>query len=335
MPLINDIQRFDSGSGTLATTPEGNLSRNVQLRFLVHSQAGYQEAETKGGELAKQFYSGHKRTDLRCNSVGAGWYEIEATYENAAILQRTNNLARVEQTPDGFDMVAGGLSFDTTGATERVYQAWTDSPNATAYQSAYTLDGQGGLSPDHWDTHGALNVNENSVQGADITVPAFQFSETWSIPSEYLFGRTPSSSQTPYIKTLYDMTGTVNLRKWRIFEPGELLFMGARGDVQPGAAMVVVTFQFSARANRSNFTVGNIQVASKAGWDLLWVEYAAKEEQSKLLRFPKLVFVDRLYERKDFSLLQLGTAWKRIYLRPNTANTGAFVHPLDPKEAEL
>jgi hypothetical protein len=334
MPLKNDIERFDTGSGTLSTTPEGNLSRTVRLRFLVHSADGYRSAETKGESLAAQFYSGHRRADLSCNAVGNGWYEIEATYENAAILQATNNLTRVEQTPDGWDMVAGGMSFDTTGGTERIYQAWTDSPNPTAYQNAYTLDGQGAFSNDFWNTHGALNVNENSVQGADVTVPAFQFSETWSIPSEYLFGRTPASPQTPYIKTLYDMTGKVNLKTWRIFEPGELLFLGARGDVQPGAAMVVVTFQFSARANRTNFNVGDIAVASKDGWDLLWAEYAAKEERSKILRFPKIVFVDRLYERKDFTQLQIGTAWKRIYLRPNANKNGDFIHPLNNQQVE-
>lgn len=332
--LNNDIQLFDTGSGTLSTTPDGNLSRNVQLRFLVHSLAGYSAAETKGVQLAAQFYSGHRRTDLRCNPLGNGWYEIEASYENTAILQKTGNLTRVAQTPDGFDMVPGGISFDTTGATERVYQAWTDSPNATAYQSVFTQDNAGGLSPDYWDTKGALNVNENSVQGADITVPAFQFSETWSIPSEFLFGRTPASPQKPYIKTLYELTGTVNEKPWRIFEKGELLFLGARGDVQPGAAMVPVTFSFSARANRSNFTVGTISVTEKAGWDLLWVEYAAMEDQSKILRFPKVVFVDRLYPRVNFDQLQIGNAWRRVYLRPNKSSTSDFVHPLNNAEVE-
>lgn len=332
--LNNDIQLFDTGAGTLSTTPEGNLSRTVTLRFLVHSMKGYEDAEDKGTKLASQHYSGHRRSDLRCTPLGNGWYEIEATYENAAILQATANLTRVAMTPDGWDMIPGGISFDTTGATERVYQAWSDSGSPTAYQSVSTADGLGESSPDFWNTKGALNVNENTVQGADITVPAFQFSEVWSVPSEYLFGRTKASPKTPYIETLYNLTGTVNLKPWRIFEAGELLFLGARGDVQPGAAMVAVTFSFSARSNRENFKVGDIKVQKKDGWDLLWIEYAAMENASKILRFPKIVFIDRLYERKNFDELQIGTAWRRVYLRENAKNRGDFRHPLDNAEIE-
>ena len=33
-------------------------------------------------------------------------------------------------------------------------------------------------------------------------------------------------------------------------------------------------YSFSASPNKTNFTVGDITVASKKGWEYLWVEYA-------------------------------------------------------------
>ena len=47
--------------------------------------ADYAKAETKAAELAPLYYDGHRRTSLTPRPVGAGWYEIEATYGNTGI----------------------------------------------------------------------------------------------------------------------------------------------------------------------------------------------------------------------------------------------------------
>lgn len=325
-----ETERFDSGGGTLSVNTDGVESRSVELRFQVHSLSGYREAEQKGRDIAARYYSGHRRSQIRCTAIGAGWYEIEIGYDNAGVLQQGGIASRVETNADGFDIVPGGLSFDTTGQTERVFQAWTDSAYPTAYQGKYKRDSD---PEEPWNTYGALNVNENSVQGAEVTVPGFNFTETWTFPSEYVLGRTESqrTKTTPYLKTLYDMTGTVNGNKFRIFETGELLFMGARGDISPSSATVTITFSFSARANRTNFMVNDIKVARKEGWDLLWIEYESRADTSRILKFPRYVFVDKIYPYGAFSSLEIGTAWKTIYLRPEQVDeTGKFVHPIDP-----
>jgi hypothetical protein len=326
-PIPQKTERLDSGAGTISLNQDGVESRNAQLRFQVHSLAGLQAAEQKARDIASRYYSGHRRSQIRCTPVGAGWYEIEIDYENAGTLQKGGDISRVGRTSDGFDIVPGGLSFDTTGQTERVFQSWSDSGNPSAYQSSY----KNATDPvDPWNTQGAINVNENSVQGADITVPGFSFTETWSFPAQYVLGRTESqrTKKAPYLRRIYDMTGTVNKARFRVFEPGEVLFLGARGDISPGSAMVTITFSFAARANRKEFHVGQIEVAEKRGWDLLWVEYESVADQDRLLKQPRYVFVDRLYEYTDFDVLEIGEVWKTIYLQPEkVAKTGTFIHP--------
>jgi hypothetical protein len=328
--IPKETERLDSGAGTISVNPDGVESRSVDLRFHVHSLSGLKAAEQQARDMAARYYSGHRRSQIRCTPLGNGWYEIEVSYDNAGVLQKGGAPSRVVANADGFDVIPGGLSFDTTGQTERVFQAYTDSASPTAYQGKYKRDSD---PEEPWNTYGALNVNENSVQGAEVTVPGFNFTETWTFPSEYVLGRTDSqrTKTTPYLKTLYDMTGTVNGNKFRIFETGELLFMGARGDISPGSATVTITFSFSARANRKNFMVNDIKVASKEGWDLLWIEYESRADTSRILKFPRYVFVDKIYPYGAFSSLEIGTAWKTIYLRPEQVDeTGKFIHPIDP-----
>ena len=45
----------------------------------------------------------------------------------------------------------------------------------------------------------------------------------------------------------------------------------------------------------------------KKGWEYLWVRYADAEDQNVLVKKPIAVYVERVYEEGDFSLLGIGT----------------------------
>lgn len=333
MAFPEQIETLGSGSGSLTTNQDGLVGREVELRFALRVppestgefDGGYNSAESKARAKAPMYYAGHRRTRLDVRSLGNRWYEVTAGYANAAVdytddtLQ--DNAHAVES--DAFSALPGAMSFDTTGGTEKVTQAWTDSADPDAYVGGYADNiGNEDSAP---KTHGAINVSGDTVQGVDITVPAFQFTETWGIPSRVLLTKS-DAGEAEYIRTLYDMTGKVNSKKWRVFEPGEVLFLGARGELSRSQSMVQITYSFSARVNREDFFVGDIKVSTKAGWDYMWIEYETAADTERLFKRPKYVYVDRVYERRDFAVLGIGQDWPQLYLDKEGLNR--FVHPL-------
>ena len=50
-----------------------------------------------------------------------------------------------------------------------------------------------------------------------------------------------------------------------------------------------------------------INVDSKDGWDYLWVKYEdeVSEEKKNLVKKPVAVYVEKVYERKNFALLKV------------------------------
>lgn len=313
--IPDDIETVESGSGSLATSSDGAISRDVEIKWLVHSLEGYKAAEAKGIKLAPLFYSGHRRSRLQCRGVGNGWYEIVAEYANAAVDAYEGFGIK---SPNGdFNLVPQSVAVDTTGGTEHITQAWSDSEDPEAYVGKFAKEG---IAP---NTGGAVNVSGNTVNGVDITVPSFQFTETWYVPAKYLFVGT-QAKPTPYLKTLYEMTGKVNLDAFRVFKAGEVLFLGVRFEASAGQTMVPVTYSFAARERRVDFHVGDIPITIKDGWDFMWIEYEDTTENDRLFRKPKYVYVDRVYERKKFETLELQSNWLSMYLQEGKE----FAHPL-------
>jgi hypothetical protein len=316
MPIPpSSIERVDSGAGTVTVGSDGMMAREVELKFLVHSLGGFAAAEAKGRTLAALIYDGHRRSSLQCRPVSGGWYEISASYANSSIDSFERQIGILND--DDQRMIPVSVDVDTTGGTEHITQAWSDSPDPTGYVASYPEGAP--------DSHGAVNVSGDRVNGIDITVPAFQFTETWLVPAEYLLSG-PFGGGTPYAKQLSDMAGTVNDDAFRVFEKGEVLFLGARFTVVSNQTMVPVTYSFSVRKTRRDFFVGSVPVAIKYGWDYLWIEYASETDAGSLVQKPLHVYVDRVYERKVFTGLKLSRSWDQFYLRTGEQ----FTHPIDP-----
>jgi hypothetical protein len=316
MPIPpSSIERVDSGAGTVTVGSDGMMAREVELKFLVHSMGGYTAAEEKGKTLAALIYDGHRRSSLQCRPVSGGWYEISATYANVSMDSGENEIGFLND--DDVRMIPVSVDVDTTGGTEHITQAWSDSEDPTGYVASYPEGAP--------DSHGAINVSGDRVNGIDITVPAFQFTETWLVPAEYLLAG-PAAGETPYAIQLKDMTGVVNDDAFRSFKKGEVLFLGARFTAISNQTMVPVTYSFSVRPNREQFFVGSIEIAIKYGWDYLWISYASDTDEGAPVQKPVSVYVDRVYERKKFTGLKLARTWSEFHLR-----TGAqFTHPIDP-----
>ena len=181
------------------------------------------------------------------------------------------------------------FNFDTGGGTQHVTQS---KENKGRY-------GQNGdTAPDF---KGAINVTDSSIEGCDIVVPVYNWSETHYKPD--------SQVTLAYRGALFGLTGKVNSGAFKGFAAGECLFLGASGSKR-GSADWEITFRFASSPNRTNITdIPTITVASKKGWEYLWIRYHdVKDETAKMLvKRPCAAYVERVYDEGDFSGLGIGT----------------------------
>lgn len=189
-------------------------------------------------------------------------------------------------TGGGFPQTGESVfAFDTGGGTQHVTQS---------KQTISSHAASGTTAPDF---KGAIGVTADGVEGVDITVPVYQFSET-----HYL-----SASQVTqgYKSTLFNLTGKVNNGSWKGFAPGEVLFLGASGSRRGTGADAdwEITFRFAASPNASGLSVGPIGGISKKGWEYLWVRYDDEVDApaKAMVKRPVAAYVERVYDESSFA----------------------------------
>lgn len=308
------IELFDSGRGGLTTNDDGTVTRDVDLKWLLNGFNSYIAAETKGREIAPLDITGHRRKSLQVDSLGNGWWAVTAGYTNKAIEDEGSD--NEGDNNSGGDPISNTISIDTTGATEHITQAYSGPDKVgdagITGQLVYHRPGEQDQVPDY---DGAIGVNGNTVTGVDKVVPVFNFTETWTFPSRWVVDS--------FITTLYNNTGKLNLKPWRIFKAGEVLFMGARMEITRGATMVPITFSFAAHPARYAFKVGNVEVSFKGGWDYMDITYEQDSDNETLIKKPKFVVVNTIYAAFDFSQLSIGNQFPAVYMPPGAFAGGA------------
>lgn len=300
-PAVYEL--LDSGSGSVSNDWESGETREVTRRFLVGRCDGFNGAVTAISAYAPRYMSAGygpfwMRRNLDVKPVGNLYYEVSATY--STVLPTVDNPSAGAGGGDGGDgggdggdgggggagggstnkPLPGGIAWDTTGGTAHITQAYSTSSYGTN-------------PPDIYD---AINISGDSVNGIDVVRPSLRYSETWIVPSAL-------ATNGAFVSGVYQLTGTVNLTKFRIFEPGEALFMGARCQWQGGEPFVPITFDFECRPNDDDHYVNGITGVSKEGWQHLWIMYETQADTDTLVKMPKYAFVQTVYEKKDWSPL--------------------------------
>jgi hypothetical protein len=206
--------------------------------------------------------------------LGPGWFIGTAVYGSP------------EQNKDTEE---SSFSFDTTGGTFKILQS-KETINSYA---------ETGSAP---DMQGAINASSDGVEGVDITIPQYAFSETHYIAD--------ADVTLTYRGVLFALTGTVCDDSFKGCAEGEGLFLGARGQKR-GRGDWEITFNFAASPNVTGLTIGPITSIAKKGWEYLWVWYIKKTQGTGanqiLTQVPKFVYVERVYDPGDFSMLAIGT----------------------------
>ena len=252
---------------------------SAELVYAVAGTASDTEAKTALESAAPATWGGLTRTEAEVEPV-----RIDTGDADSCLWRGT---ARYGQSPP---TESSTYSFDTTGGNQHV-------TNSLATPGKYAPSADPNDPPNF---KGAVGVTENGVGGVDIVVPVFQFAETHYKPSAFV--------TVAYVQALRDLTGTVNDAAFKGFAAGEVLFLGATGNKR-GAGDWAITFKFGVSPNRTNIEVGDITVASKKGWEYLWVFYRPKlDADAKIVvHRPVAAYVEKLYEEKDFSQLGIGT----------------------------
>ncbi len=153
------------------------------------------------------------------------------------------------------------------------------------------------------DFAGAIEVDSaGNVNGVDITMPVMNFSET-----HYL---TASQVTTTYKKKLADLTGKINSSKFKGYDAGEVLFLGASGSRcgTNSSDKWEISFKFAVSINSIDLTIGDLTISEKSGWDYLWVRYEndLSTDEKNLIKKPIAAYVEQVYESRDFGELGIG-----------------------------
>ena len=188
------------------------------------------------------------------------------------------------------------FQFDTSGGTKHVI----------ASKSTVHAYGTGAATADNGNLIGVTGAaTGQTVEGCDITVPVFAFSETHFMAQ--------ADVTQAYTLILHGLTGKTNTATFRGFAPGEVLFMGASGSRRSNDDWEI-TFHFQASKNctvagGNALTIGGIANIEKKGWEYLWVRY--KETPVGGLKVmgqkPVAVYIEKVYDEGDFSQLNIGT----------------------------
>lgn len=277
---------LDSMSGSITNSMEEGETREVNRRFLIGQCAGFNDAVSNIEGYAPQYVESDgagiywRRSKLNVQAVGNKYFDCTATY-NTLLIKGGGDTNEDPQNSGNY--VPGSMAWDTTGHTEHITQA----KGTVSYGS------------DPPDFEGAINVSGDSVNGIDVVVPNLRYSETWIMP-------VPVAMSAAYVEAVYTRTGTVNQNQFRAFKPGESLFIGARAQWQGDQPYVAVTFDFECRPNVENFVVSNgLDAFPKEGWQYVWILYETATSSGRLIRRPLNAYKQTLYEKKDWSPLQI------------------------------
>jgi hypothetical protein len=295
MAISEIIELFDSGAATKTRNDDGSISKQVTLRWLIPDQSSYKSAQERLELQAPAVWDEHFRQSLDVQPLGNKWWIGSAVYVAPALMDG-------DGTEDGQieNLFPASVSFDTTGGTEHITQAFYDGDGDWGGEA--TFAGEGVFPPSY---EGAINVSGGQVNGIDVVSPVFNFTETWTMPTQFL--------TADYIASLYDLTGKTNETEFRIFKRGECLFMGARSELQRGDFRAAVTFSFSARPTEIGKKVGRITIPNKEGWQYVWVQYEDSVDNANLIKKPKYAYLNDIYGKGDFGRLGIGSDFPRLY----------------------
>ena len=269
---VSCVEKVDSREITRGDSP------SARLQYIIRGTDDHDQALSELALTAPETFEELARMTYNVEPI----YVDETAGGSRGIWNGTAEYGQRTFTPTGESV----YQFDTGGGSQHVTQSRT---TVARYARPGAVAG---------NFMGAIGVSADGVDGADITVPVYNFSE--------VHYKSRSFVDDSYKATLFELTGSVNSRKFRMFAAGEVLFLGASG-TKRGSDDWELTYRFAASPNRSGIAIGDIAGIVKGGWEYLWVQYADEEDANAqtLIKRPLSVHVEQVYAYKDFDRLRL------------------------------
>ncbi len=247
-------------------------SPQVERKYVIEGTSDPATARTEFLDILPNEYMGLFLNEIEIEPVGTDWWYGTATYSLDEMGDSSGD--------------SWSYEFDTTGGSTKITQSLT------------TVSGYAPTGKTAPNFQGAIGYDGQTVNGCEITIPTFKWTETHYKPVIFI--------DKNYRLTLANMTGTVNQNAFRDFQAGEVLFLGAVGQ-RRGNKDWELQYHFAASPNLSNLSVGQISGIAKEGWQYLWVMYEEIEDAYKLISVPRAAYVEQVYRYTDFLWLLIGT----------------------------
>lgn len=264
-------ESWESPSHTDGDTP------TIELKCIVGGTTVPSEAKGFFKWTTPTIYKGLVRQSTRVQPQdgAVNLWECTATY------------GRKKQQPETGE---SEWTFDTGGGTQKVL--------CSLATKEYHASGFAGIAS---EIKGSIGVKRSgkgtyTVDGCDITVPQFVFSETHYLAAGLV--------TWDYAATLCELTGKTNASAWRAFAAGQVLFLGASGR-QRGEEDWAVTFKFVAGRNLTDLTIGEITGIQKKAWQYMDIIYQDVDNDTAHAILPKaiVVTINDVYHEGNFALL--------------------------------
>lgn len=222
------------------------------------------------------------RASLDPQQIGPDAWEFQVNYVMPG---------KASDDGDG-DPIVFHISFDTTGGTHKLTQS-----KLTTGRFSWS-EGQDPAP----NLQGAIGWDGKKLTGVDIFVGKLEF----TVETYYQ----PGYVTTAIMRMFASVTGRTNSDYFLTFVPGELLYLGAQGEttktlldnVTPTTPAKVI-HKFAYSEDKGAFTIGDINIPGKKGWEYLWVVYKKIEEGGKLYPVPRHAYVEQVYDSFSCSLI--------------------------------
>lgn len=271
----------DSMSGSVTNESESGEVQDVSRRYVVGRIPDY---NTVVRWVTERYAPRYVTTDgsgkywvrrrLNVRGIGNQYWDCTADYQTLVPKDPGS-----EEQGDS-NVVPGSIAWDTTGRTERIYQALDEN---VFPPGSPTFDG-------------AINVSGTSVEGIDIPKPGMRYSETWIFPADL-------AMSDDYANAVFRLTGSLNADSFRFFSRGECLFMGGRCQWQSDQPYATIAFEWEGRPNEPEYyaSPGFGGTFFKYGWDYVWCRYSDEVHTDTLVRRPKSAHKNRVFEFYEWS----------------------------------
>lgn len=250
-------------------------------------------------------------------------WKVEGTDDDAAarwaVLGNTPVLwdGRIRQLPviepdgpDTWDVTVAYQPNDKSPEIGDVSLSWSTGRGTAHITQAILTVGKYGVpagkpAPENYGAIGG--TSDGTVEGVDILVPDFRWSEKYTV--------NPGMLTWAYAMVCAYLTRCVNIAGFRGFAAGEVQFRGSAADVRlTGTAeqpqlTAEIQYEFAASPNRLDVQIGAIVGIAAKGWEYVDVRYepvsdaAANKETAK----PIAVYVHQVYPEASFAALGIGS----------------------------